>query len=80
VTAHRRLLLATAIALGACNTRDGETDEAAIAADSAAASAEITAPSDSGRAADGGARLQTPPRPLDVNPSIPREPGPGSGS
>ena len=67
------------VALAACNTRDGKTDEAAISGDSGAAGAVNTLPAESaGVATPPRSGLSVAPSPLDVNPSVPaRSPGGG---
>ncbi len=79
MSARHWISLAVAVLLAACNTRDAETDEPAIAADSAAASAPISAPISAPRDTGGTTGgLKTVPGPLDVRPSVPRT-GPEAG-
>jgi hypothetical protein len=81
VSGQRLASIAIALALSACSARDAETDEAAIASDSAAATASIAVspPDSAGPAPVAGRGLKSPVVPADKTPSVPRPTLPGEG-
>jgi hypothetical protein len=80
VRTFRRISIGLMLALSACSGRDAETDEAAIASDSAAAAAPIVAPPPDSMPSPPAARspVRPPSAPADKNPSVPRR-TPGAG-
>jgi hypothetical protein len=74
----RRMSVAVLVALAACTSRDGKTDEAAIADSTAGAPVNPTPAESASVAKPPPSGVNVAPSPLDVNPSVPRRP-PGGG-